>query len=174
MLSAYLLKYPGARRRAIFQERKKAMTKSSARRGFTLLEMLLVIALIAVLVAIIVPAVISSTTKARAAADSANLRSFLGKADVLLTRSYTNEQLLAELGLTVPESESFPEAEMQLVNDFPVFIDIYYVDGSDYYGLDYFGKVMAGADPKTLPHGKPTGPSFAEDNWVTIAPIESE
>ena len=45
------------------------------KKGFTLIEMLAVIAIIAILVAIIVPAVGSSTVKANAATNAANLRS---------------------------------------------------------------------------------------------------
>lgn len=45
------------------------------KKGFTLIEMLVVIAIIAVLVAIVVPTVSSSTNKAKAATDAANLRS---------------------------------------------------------------------------------------------------
>ena len=49
--------------------------KMKSRKGFTLIEMLVVIAIIAILVAIIVPVVGNSTAKAKAAADAANLRS---------------------------------------------------------------------------------------------------
>lgn len=45
------------------------------KKGFTLIEMLVVIAIIAVLVSIIIPTVSSSTDRAKAAADAANLRS---------------------------------------------------------------------------------------------------
>lgn len=44
------------------------------KKGFTLIEMLVVIAIIAVLVAIVVPTVSSSTLKASAATNAANLR----------------------------------------------------------------------------------------------------
>lgn len=44
------------------------------KKGFTLIEMLVVIAIIAVLVAIIIPTVSSATNKAGAAANAANLR----------------------------------------------------------------------------------------------------
>lgn len=44
-------------------------------KGFTLIEMLVVIAIIAVLVSIIVPVVGNSTAKAKYATDAANLRS---------------------------------------------------------------------------------------------------
>ena len=49
--------------------------KKMNKKGFTLVEMLVVIAIIAVLVSIIIPTVTSSTDKAKAAADAANLRS---------------------------------------------------------------------------------------------------
>ena len=54
--------------------------KKLNKKGFTLIEMLVVIAIIAVLVAIIIPTVTSATTKAAAATDAANLRSI--KAEV--------------------------------------------------------------------------------------------
>ena len=47
------------------------------KKGFTLIEMLVVIAIIAILVAIIIPVVSNSTNKAKAATDAANLRSAL-------------------------------------------------------------------------------------------------
>ncbi len=52
------------------------MKKLTNKKGFTLIEMLVVIAIIAVLVAIIIPVVSSATVKAAAATDAANLRSF--------------------------------------------------------------------------------------------------
>ena len=49
------------------------------KKGFTLIEMLVVIAIIAVLVSIVVPAVSNSTVKAAAATNAANLRSIAAK-----------------------------------------------------------------------------------------------
>lgn len=49
------------------------------KKGFTLIEMMIVIAIIAVLVSIIIPVVGSSTTKAAAAANAANLRGVAGQ-----------------------------------------------------------------------------------------------
>ena len=46
------------------------------KKGFTLIEMLVVIAIIAVLVSIIIPVVGNSTVKASAATNAANLRSY--------------------------------------------------------------------------------------------------
>lgn len=63
------------------------MTKMN-KKGFTLIEMLVVIAIIAVLVSIIIPTVSSATGKAKAATDAANLRSMLAEA----TTDYLNGQ----------------------------------------------------------------------------------
>ena len=60
------------------------------KKGFTLIEMLVVIAIIAVLVAIVVPAVSNSTTKAQASTDAANLRSIKAEAQIaVLNNGYT-------------------------------------------------------------------------------------
>ena len=52
------------------------------KKGFTLIEMLVVIAIIAILVAIIVPTIQNSTMKATGAADAANIRSLTAQAAV--------------------------------------------------------------------------------------------
>lgn len=52
------------------------MLKKLNNKGFTLIEMLVVIAIIAVLVAIAIPTVTSATDKAAAATNAANLRSY--------------------------------------------------------------------------------------------------
>lgn len=52
----------------------------NSKKGFTLIEMLVVIAIIAILVAIVVPVVMGSTDKAKGAADAANLRSIQAEA----------------------------------------------------------------------------------------------
>lgn len=57
------------------------MTKMN-KKGFTLIEMLVVIAIIAVLVSIIVPTVSSATKKANYATDAANLRSALAECEI--------------------------------------------------------------------------------------------
>lgn len=48
--------------------------KKFNKKGFTLVEMLVVIAIIAVLVSIVIPTITDSTEKAREAADAANIR----------------------------------------------------------------------------------------------------
>ena len=64
--------------------------KKMNKKGFTLIEMLVVIAIIAVLVSIVVPAVSNSTTKAKASTDAANLRSIKAEAQIaVLNAGYT-------------------------------------------------------------------------------------
>ena len=52
------------------------------KKGFTLIEMLVVIAIIAILVAIIIPVVMNSNAKAKAASDAANLRSVISEVSI--------------------------------------------------------------------------------------------
>ena len=86
------------------------------KKGFTLIEMLVVIAIIAVLVSIIIPVVGNSTAKAEAATDAANLRS--AKAAIVVavlngdidkaasgTATIANTDLEA-LGIDVPVAKS--------------------------------------------------------------------
>lgn len=72
------------------------MLKKLNNKGFTLIEMLVVIAIIAVLVAIAIPTVTSATDKAAAATNAANLRSY--KAAV------TTAYLADAKGITIAES----------------------------------------------------------------------
>lgn len=110
------------------------------RKGFTLIEMLVVIAVIAVLVAIVVPTVTSATAKAKAATDAANLRMIQGTANTNLVGSDVLEALGGAQGM-VTESKSFPNAHVYLAYGEPGFIKIYFVDGDNYYGLEYFSDV---------------------------------
>ena len=53
--------------------------KKMNKKGFTLIEMLVVIAIIAVLVSIVIPTVSSATEKAKEAADAANIRAAIAE-----------------------------------------------------------------------------------------------
>lgn len=72
--------------------------KKLNKKGFTLIEMLVVIAIIAILVAIIIPIVSSATEKAAAATDAANLRSY--KAEIV-TSYLSNDGKVTVDGSTV-------------------------------------------------------------------------
>lgn len=58
------------------------MRKMKNKKGFTLMEMLIVVAIIAILIAIAIPTFASSLNKARIATDEANIRS--GYASVMV------------------------------------------------------------------------------------------
>ena len=110
------------------------------KKGFTLIEMLVVIAIIAVLVSVIIPTVTSATTKAQAAADAANLRSILGVMNsVLITQEQTIEE--AATAYTPPESKLNPGAKLYILYTIPGVIDVYYVNSTNYYGLKYLSDV---------------------------------
>lgn len=117
------------------------MKKRLDKKGFTLIEMLVVIAIIAVLVAIIIPVVVSSTDKADAAVDAANLRSVLGEANSLLMMKDPSGSILQTAELEVGDCKTFPGADMYIMYVNPGFIKIFYKDNNLYYGLDYFAAV---------------------------------
>ena len=109
------------------------------KKGFTLIEMLAVIAIIAVLVAIIVPAVGSSTTKAKAATDAANLRSVMSTATI----EYAENGKLDGLTVSSPAAKSVTAGQIVvgMVGD---NIVAYYTDGTNYYSVSDFSKVADG------------------------------
>ena len=76
--------------------------KKLNKKGFTLIEMLVVIAIIAVLVAIIIPVVSNSTTKAKAATDAANLRA----AKAVITTNYLEGKYTSDKTFTTAEVTS--------------------------------------------------------------------
>lgn len=118
------------------------MKKRLDKKGFTLIEMLVVIAIIAVLVAVIIPVVVSATTKANAATDAANLRSVLGQANsLLMTNNADDGSLLQSAEFEVGECKTFPGADMYIMYVNPGFIKIFYEDNNLYYGLDYFADI---------------------------------
>ena len=117
------------------------MKKRLDKKGFTLIEMLVVIAIIAVLVAIIIPTVTAATTKANAATDAANLRSVLGQANSLLMMKDPTGSILQTAEFDTGECKTFPGADMYILYVNPGFIKIYYKSNNAYYGLDYFADI---------------------------------
>lgn len=82
------------------------------KKGFTLIEMLVVIAIIAILVSIIVPVVGNSTKKAAAATNAANLRSTAASIAVAIlsdkidsSDGVTNDEITAA-GITIPTAKT--------------------------------------------------------------------
>ena len=131
------------------------------KKGFTLIEMLAVIAIIAVLIAIVIPTVSSTTTKAEAAVDAANLRSVMGQLNGVLAGSDKMSAAEAQ-NLQASDCTMFPGAKMLVVYQDPGFIDAYYMLNGQYYGLEYFSAIAQhganGADG--ISTAKPTGTGF--------------
>ena len=136
------------------------MSRKYNRRGFTLFEMLVIIAIVALLVSIAVPAISQSSARAKAATDAANLRIVLGmlNTEVLNGDSTVDEVIAASAH---PISQMDPDAILCAVYDRPGFIDVYYVNGDKYYGLKYLS-TMAENGPdvadSTVGTAKPTIP----------------
>ena len=109
------------------------------KKGFTLIEMLVVIAIIAVLVAIIVPTVSSSTDKAKAATDAANLRTIAAEAAIdYLDDGQLNQAFTAECktvsGATVAIYKNNNTGDIQAVFETTG-------QGAAKYGVAYFSKI---------------------------------
>lgn len=123
------------------------------KKGFTLIEMLAVIAIIAILVAIVIPAVGSSTTRAKAAADASNLRSTLGTLNTHVSTGGDLEQMVIEVN--VPESSYVKDCELHVLYTDPGFIEVYYVKGTAYYGLEYLAGIAQNGTPEGNAPAKP-------------------
>lgn len=76
------------------------MRKIKNSKGFTLMEMLIVVAIIAILVAIAIPTFTSSLEKAREAADAANLRAAYAEVIANYLSGETGTKLTAEVKCT--------------------------------------------------------------------------
>lgn len=88
--------------------------KKMNKRGFTLIEMLVVVAVIAVLVSIIIPVVTQASDKAAAAADAANLRS--AKATIaigMLDGTYTEGTDITAEKVGVPAVSNYQNKEFE-------------------------------------------------------------
>ena len=70
---------------------RKLMNKKLNKKGFTLMEMLIVVAIIAILVAIAIPTFSNALNKAKVATDEANLRAYYAEqiTDYLLSEDDT-------------------------------------------------------------------------------------
>jgi len=73
------------------------MYKKMNKKGFTLMEMLIVVAIIAILIAIAIPTFTSSIEKAKKATDDANFRTL----KAIITAAYLSGDLTIEEGETV-------------------------------------------------------------------------
>lgn len=141
------------------------MKKAAVKRGFTLVEMLVVIAIVAVLIALVLPTAEKTVKKSRAATDAANLRNLLSKANILFLE-HSGDEVIEQLSADAPECETYPGAKAYVINNFPAFVDVYFVDGEKYYSLDYFRDVVAtGSSSRST--AMPTGEPY-DGNWYPL------
>ena len=73
------------------------------KKGFTLIEMLVVIAIIAILVSIVIPVVGNSTEKAKEAADAANIRAAIAE---VTTKALAGDET-ASVTVEMSQSDTF-------------------------------------------------------------------
>ena len=74
--------------------------KKMNKKGFTLIEMLVVIAIIAILVAIIIPVVSAATEKAKESRDAANIRAAIAEVTANGLSAGTNQEKVVSLEQT--------------------------------------------------------------------------
>jgi prepilin-type N-terminal cleavage/methylation domain-containing protein len=128
------------------------------KKGFTLIEMLVVIAIVSILVAIVIPGVSNASKRARAATDAANLRVVLGLLNVDVIGDQKTVQEILDDSLN-PTSKMDPDAVLYAVFETPGFIDVFYVNGDVYYGLDYLSDVATNGE-SSISTAKPTGDGY--------------
>ncbi len=118
------------------------------KKGFTLIEMLVVIAIIAVLVSIVIPVVGSSTTKAAAATDAANLRSAKASLTIMVLDGTIDK---APENANGPVAITFGTAAGEIDFDVPVAKSS---DGGEFAAtVDKFGNIEVNfGTNKTIEH----------------------
>lgn len=139
-----------------------------SKKGFTLIEMLVVIAIIAVLVSIIVPTISNSTAKAKAAADAANLRTVLGLLNIEVVNGKKTVQEIIDSSQH-PTSIVDPSATLHAVFDAPGFVDVFYINGSTCYSIDYFAEMgLNGPDSAKLAQIGLAKPEIPGGVWYEV------
>lgn len=97
---------------------KKMLQKMKNKKGFTLMEMLIVVAIIVILVAVSVPTFTTQLESARKAADDANIRSAQG---LFISQYFTGEWPAA----TATEKKYYYDAKKGEIKDAKTGIEAY-------------------------------------------------
>ncbi len=132
-------------------------------RGFTLVEMLVVIAIIAVMISVVIPALSSELNRARATTDAANLRSLLGQVNTILVSNDKLDSATAAQ-LQIADSITYPDAKKYILYCDTHFVETYYVDGENYYSVDYFADVADDGE-SDMSTSKPIAPAGLVYEW---------
>ena len=90
--------------------------KKMNKKGFTLIEMLVVIAIIAVLVAIVIPTVGNATEKAKEAADAANIRAAIAT----VTTNALGNGSAADVPVPMTQKGTFVTEGLTNIGGFPI------------------------------------------------------
>lgn len=128
-------------------------------KGFTLIEMLVVIAIIAILVAVIVPTVTSATRRASAATDAANLRTIMGVANTHLVEEEA-DVAATTAAMTPFDCKTFPGAQAYIYYVNPGFIVAYFDDDGDIYTIDSFATAAESGEAPVAASLPPDGTSY--------------
>lgn len=112
---------------------KKLNNKRSGKKGFTLMEMLIVVAIIAILVAVAIPTFNGALDKARQSTDDANIRA-----------AYAEQQVY-DMMHTMDDTIKEPEIDGNTIT---------FADGTTKYTLQYYGSVKTDSGRWTGEGGK--------------------
>lgn len=118
-------------------------------KGFTLAELLIVVAIIGVLVAISIPIFTSQLEKSREAVDAANLRA--AYAEVMssaLTDDLTDTTAVANVGIKVDQKQT--KAKWQSTIDWPDNMDVSGKEPADGASDDYWTVKWDNTNSKTI------------------------
>lgn len=114
------------------------MRKMKNSKGFTLMEMLIVVAIIAVLIAIAIPTFNASLNKARVATDEANIRS--GYASVMVEVLTADEELKTETTYTLKTDGGVYTGTVQGVTDYECKGEVKVKEGATKTTVDIAGQ----------------------------------